>query len=94
MTHYSVIVIAEGAMTGLVAGAGLGLLFMLATLVGQALDRGARETAWRNIAAARRVNNATVVHLQEWAANLDTREKELDVREWRLDQRERKPDTD
>ena len=81
-------------MTGLIAGAGLGLLFMLATLVGQALDSGAREAAWRNIAAARRVNHETAVHLREWTAELDTREKELDVREWRLERRERRPDAD
>ena len=81
-------------MTGLVAGAGLGLLIMLATVVGQALDRGARDTAWRNIASARRVNHETALQLHEWAADLETREKELDVREWRLDRRERGPDVE
>ena len=79
-------------MNGLIAGAGLGLLVGLATLVGSALDRRARETAWRRIAEARRANHETEQRLMEWATDLEARAAELKVREWRLDRRERGPD--
>ena len=81
-------------MTGLIAGAGLGLLIMLATIIGHMLDRGAQDAAWRKVAVARRVNQETALRLQGWAVELETREQELEGREWRLAQRERRSNTD
>jgi hypothetical protein len=68
-------------MLGVVVG-GLGLLVALATFIGVAVDREARDAAWKRIAMARRRN-------AEWAEDLEQREAALNVREAEFTARER-----
>lgn len=81
-------------MIEVIAG-GVGVLVALAALIGVALDRAGRQSAWERIAAVRR-SNAEQAHAAEQrrialdakAAELSIREHTLDVRERRLSARE------
>lgn len=75
-------------MTGLAAGGGLGLLIALASYIGLAADRDARDSAWRRIALTRRVNNEEGRRLRQREFALDELARDLDARESRLAHRE------
>jgi hypothetical protein len=63
---------------------GLGLLVGLAALIGTALDREARNSAWARIAAARRTIADRTRELEQRELAVAVREAELDAREQAL----------
>jgi hypothetical protein len=67
---------------------GLGVLVALAALIGIALDREARNSAWTRIAAARRVVADRTRELEQREVAVAVREAELDAREQALARRE------
>jgi NAD(P)-dependent dehydrogenase (short-subunit alcohol dehydrogenase family) len=75
-------------MLAIVIAGGLASIVVLATLVGLALARQAREAAWDRIATSRRINAERARELNELAASLDVRSANLDIQERRLKIRE------
>jgi biopolymer transport protein ExbB/TolQ len=76
-----------GVMIGVIVG-GLGVLAILAVLIGLVLTREGRQSAWVRIAVARRTHAEQVRAVEERQAALNVLEEELDARERRLDFRE------
>jgi hypothetical protein len=67
---------------------GLGVLVALAALIGIALDREARNSAWARIAAARRTVAEQTRELEQRELAVVVRAAELDAREQALVRRE------
>ena len=74
-------------MIGVVFG-GLGLLAVLAVVIGLRSDREARAAAWLRIATARRLNAENRREIEQLAVLLDVREGDLELRERQLDLQE------
>lgn len=67
---------------------GLLALVALATAVGLAMDRRAREEAWGRVAVSRRINAENRRELEQQSLVQDVREADLDLRERRVEFRE------
>jgi len=87
LAHDVVLPVEVDVMIGVLVG-GLGALSTLAVLIGVALDREGRQSAWDRIAEARRINAEQVRDVKERQTALDVLEEELDSRDRRLDFRE------